>query len=536
MAEKMKSLDPTKIVKRYDQLKADRTTWETHWQDLADYILPNKDQVVQKVTVAGEKKFRHILDNSAIQANELLAGALHGLLTNPNDIWFELTTGDIELDDQDDVKEWLQDTVRRMIRVLNNSNFQTEVHEMYLDLGCFGTAPMLMEEDEDLVVRFSSRHIASCVVDENNLGQIDTIMREFMWDVRKIEMEFGKEALSDRMKREMSNVKGESKKYTIIHSIYPAKEIGGGNSWISQYILKDEKRDLRVSKFNEFPYVVPRWSKLTDEMYGRSPGMVALPEAKMINKMSEAVIKGAQKTVDPPLQAPHDGYIMPIRTKPGSINFYMAGTGGRDEIKPIFNDARIDFGFQVMEQHRQRIRESFFVDQLQLNQGPQMTATEVLQRTEEKMRLLGPLLGRQQSEFLRPMINRVFSIMVRRDLFLEPPAEIEGKNIDVQYSSFIAKTQRVNQANSILRAVEAAAPFIELDPSAADVFNGEEAIKEIWRIHGASQRLIRGQQELEQVREARAQAQQEVIQQQEQAQQAQTENVQADTRAKLSNT
>lgn len=526
-------LAPEKIIKRYQRLKGERSTWETHWQDLADYILPNKDQVVQKLTVSGEKKFRHILDNSAIQSNELLAGALHGLLTNPNDTWFELTTGDIELDDDPEISVWLQDTARRMLNVMNNSNFQTEVHEMYLDLGCFGTAPMLIEEDPDFVVRFHSQPVSNVVIDENNLGRIDTIMREFRWDLRKIELEFGEDALSDELKRQKQSGKYSEKKYDIIHAIYPRNEVDPGSSgFVSHYVLKKDKHTLRGGRFNEFPYIVARWSKLTTEMYGRSPGMVALPEAKMINKMSEAVIKGAQKTVDPPLQAPSDGYIMPIRTKPGSINFYMAGTGGRDEIKPIFNDARIDFGFQVMEAHRQRIRDAFFVDQLQLNQGPQMTATEVLQRTEEKMRLLGPLLGRQQSEFLRPLINRVFGIMARRDLFLEPPEALEGMNIDVQYSSFIAKTQRVNQGNSILRSIQAIAPFIELDPSVADNFNGDEAVKEIWRIYGASTRLLRTPEQIEELREARAEQQQQMEQQAMAATEAQVEKTQAEAQAK----
>lgn len=524
----MDTLDPSKIIKRYQRLKGERTTWETHWQDLADFILPKKDQVVQRSTVAGEKKYRHILDNSAIQSNELLAGALHGLLTNPNDIWFELTTGDQELDDDPEVKTWLQDSVRRMIRVLNNSNFQTEVHEMYLDLGCFGTAPMLVLEDDKYVVRFHSQPVAQVLIDENNFGRIDTVMREFEWDIRKIEQEFGEKALTEKLKRHKKSSRYSEKQYTIIHAIYPREEVDGRSGYISQYILKDEKHTLRSGKFNEFPYVVPRWSKLTTEMYGRSPGMVALPEAKMINKMMEAVIKGAQKTVDPPLQAPSDGYIMPIKTRPGSINFYMSGTGSRDEIKPIFNDARIDFGFQVMEAHRQRIREAFFVDQLQLNQGPQMTATEVLQRTEEKMRLLGPLLGRQQSEFLSPLIDRVFAIMGRRGLFADAPESIAGMDVDVQYSSFIAKTQRVNQGNSILRAIESASPFIQLDPSVADIFNGEEAVKELWRIYGASQKLIRTNEQLEELRNAKAEAEQELIEKQEAKMQAETDKTQAE--------
>lgn len=502
------------ICKRYEALKYDRGVWESHWQELATFILPQKDNVTSK-GMPGEKKGTTIYDNTAIQANEMLSGFLHGFLTNPSEKWFELTTGDQQLDEDDDVRIWLQDSENRIMNVLLNSNFQTEVHEMYLDIGCFGTGPMSIEEDDDKVVRFSSRPISQIVIDENYRGEIDTVIRECEMELRQIQGMFGDEALSDKMKKEL--VDNPNKKYTVLHAVYPRAEAERRGykpqkmlPWISQYVVKDEKRTVREGGFEEFPWVISRWSKLSGEKYGRSPGMVALPEAKLINKMAETIIRGAQKVVDPPLQVPSDGFILPLNTKPGGVNYRMAGTGDRDEIKPIFNDARIDFGNDVMEGVRRRIRDAFYQNALMMgSELPQQTATEVVQRSEEQNRFLGPLLGRQSSEFLRPMIDRVFAIMMRRQMFMEPPQKLSGSNLDVRYSSAIAKVQRASVAVAIQRTIQNAAPFIEMDNTVADLLDGEEALRELVRIHGAPQRILRKRDAIEDVRAARAKAQEE---------------------------
>lgn len=500
------------VCKRWEALKSDRTVFESHWQECAQFTLPQKDDVVQKQS-PGSKRGIDILDNTAIQANELLAGMLHGFLTNAAEKWFEFTTGDQRLDEDDDVRGWLQDCENRVMNVLINSNFQTEVHEMYLDLGCFGTAPMHIEEDDRSVVRFTSRPVAQVVVDENYRAEIDTVIRECEMSVREIHAMFGEKALSEKMLKELKD--SPDKKYCILHAVYPraeAERLGLKPKkmlpFISQYVIKEEKRTIREGGFEEFPWVVPRWSKLSGEKYGRSPAMVALPESKLINKMAEVIIKGAQKVVDPPLQVPSDGFILPLNTKPGGVNYRMSGTGDRDEIKPILADARIDFGFEVMESVRRRIRDAFYQNQLMLSDNnPQMTATEVNQRTEEKHRFLGPLVGRLQSEFLRPLIDRVFAIMMRRGMFLAPPQKLSGKNIDVRYSSALMKLQREASAIAILRTLQDTAPFIQMDQSVADLFDGEEAAREIARIRGAPQRLIRNREDIENLREARAQAQ-----------------------------
>lgn len=529
----MKKVDfsPKQIIEKQRHMESERSNWEYHWQELADYILPNRNDIVS-TQWPGNKRNIQLLDNTAMMSNELLAGALHGLLTNPNAEWFELTTGNPDIDNLDQVRKWLQRVTTLIHHVLNNSNFQTEVHQNYLDLCCFGTSCMSIEDDDEIVVRFSAKHIKEFYLGENNKGEIDELNRKFQWNSRQIIGEFGEKNVPKSVLDDFN--KKKNKKFEIIHSVYPRKISGPvpkSFRFASKYILVEEEFELLESGFREFPYVVPRWSKASGEIYGRSPGMIALPDAKMMNMMTETTIKGAQKAVDPPLQLPDDGFIMPIVTKPAGLNYYRAGSN--DRIEPVFNDTRVDFGFEVMNERRQRIRDAFYVNQLLMQEGPQKTATEVLQITEEKSRFLGPMLGRQQSEFLRPMIDRVFDIMARKNLIPQAPEVLQGSRVDVQYSSMIAKSQRVNQGQSIARTLQAVSPFIQLDPAVSDNFDGDKAAKIVAKIYGYPQEALRDQAQIEEMRESRAEAQRAAVEQQQQMAQAEAVSKAGPTMAKL---
>ncbi len=524
----MAKMKPKEVKDRVNFLQGERKTWEHHWRELADFFFPMRNDILQEFS-PGQKRNTHLLNNTGMISNELLAGALHGLLTNPNTQWFDFATGDPELDEKDSVKEWLQDSAQRTLHVLNNSNFQTEVVQYYLDLGALCTAAFLVEEDSEFVVRFGSEHIKNVYIEEDAKGKIVKVYRVIKWNAEQVIGEFGSKAVTDGVVKAWKD--NSPHKFTIFHAIYPntIDKDGGDRSakntkkpFISQWVLDGEGSaniiDLKVSGFNELPYIVARWAKASGEKYGRGPGTTALPEMKIVNKMTETIIKASQKVVDPPLQAPDDGFVFPLRTTPGGLNYYRAGT--QDRIEPIFNDARIDVGFQALEAHQVRIREAFFVDQLQLAQGPQMTATEVLQRTEEKMRLLGPLLGRQQHEFLRPLIDRVFGIMSRRGLYKPAPEEIQGKVIDVNYSSVIARAQKAGEINNMLRTVELISPVIQAKPDAMDIIDEDKFVREVIKLQNFPQRAVRSKAEIEELRGARAEAQEELIQQQQEAQAA----------------
>jgi len=506
-----------KIVKKWKHLKANRGTWDTHYQELADYILPRKNTITDKKT-EGQKRTFQILDNTGIQSNELLAGALHSLLTNPNGQWFELTTGNFEVDNSPGVLPWLQRTARDMHNVLNNSNFQTEVHEMYIDLPCFGTGCMQVEEDAVDVVRFTTRFIADYYIAENHLGFIDEIYLEWKWNAAQIVAEYGEKNCPKKVLDAYKN--GDETKFCVVHAVYPARnEEPEAKGFLSYHLLPDCDHIVSRGKFRSFPFMVPRWTKAAGEIYGRSPGMVALPELKVLNKMTETMLIGAQKIVDPPVQMEDDGVILPFISRPGGINFIRPGS---EPIRPVFNDTRVDFGYQMLADRQKRVKDAYFVTQLQLSQDQKyMTATEVLQRTEESMRLLGPMLGRMQAEFLRPLIDRLFMLMWDRKLIAPPPPEIQGRKVDVRYSSVIARSQRAAEAQSILRTLELATPFINLDQNAAIHFNSEKAVRYISSIFNAPHEIYREEDEVAQIKEAQAALQQQMQQQMQEEQENQ---------------
>ncbi len=269
----------------------------------------------------------------------------------------------------------------------------------------------------------------------------------------------------------------------------------------SIYVTIDGKM-LGEGGFNEFPYVVPRFTKSSVEMYGRSPSMTCLPDIKMLNKMSETMIRAAQKTIDPPLLVPDDGFIMPIKTIPGGLNFYRSGS--RDRIEPLQIGANIPFGLEYENQRREAIRQAYFVDQLLMAQNVTMTATEVLQRNEEKMRLLAPVLGRLQSEMLRPLIDRTFSILLRDERLPAPPPMLQGMEIDIEYVSPLARAQRQGDVNAMMRALEIIMPMSQMAPM-MDYVDTDKLVKHLAEILGVPSKVIRSDGEVEELRNQRAQ-------------------------------
>jgi hypothetical protein len=308
----------------------------------------------------------------------------------------------------------------------------------------------------------------------------------------------------------------------LIHAVYPRNDFDpkkkdkSNMPFESVYIEQKTGNELSVSGFKEFPFVVPRYLKASQEIYGRSPAMTALPDVKMLNEMSKVTIKAAQKQVDPPLLVPDDGFLLPVRTVPGGLNFYRSGT--RDRIEPLNIGANNPLGLNMEEQRRDAIRAVFYVNQLMMQDGPQMTATEVIQRNEEKMRLLGPVLGRLQSELLKPLIDRVFNILLRNNELPPAPDFLSGQDIEIEYVSPLAKAQKSSELQSIMRAIEILGSLANVAP-VFDYVNFDNLVKHVADIVGMPQKLLKPQSQVNAERE-QTQAQQQQQAQMQQAQQA----------------
>ena len=501
----MAKTDLTKtIMARFDRLKTGRQNWETHWQEVADYMQPRKADVT-RTRSRGDKRTELIFDSSPIQAVELLAASLHGMLTNPSTPWFSLRYKDEGLDSDDEAKLWLEGVTDTMYTAFNRSNFQQEIFELYHDLITFGTAAMFIEEDQTDLLKFSTRHINEIYITENDKGRIDTVYRKFKITLRAAAQQFGTN-LSEEAKNKVE--KDPFDEIDILHAVYPriefnpAKKDKQNMEFESVYLEYKNGNELSVGGFVEFPFVVPRYLKASHEIYGRSPAMTALPDVKMLNEMSKTTIKAAQKQVDPPLLVPDDGFLLPVRTVPGGLNFYRSGT--RDRIEPLNIGANNPLGLNMEEQRRTAIRNVFYVDQLLLQQGPQMTATEVIQRNEEKMRLLGPVLGRLQSELLKPMIDRCFAILLRNNQFAPAPDFLSGQDIEIEYVSPLAKAQKGTELTSITRAIEILGSLANVAP-VFDYINFDALVKHVADLVGVPQKVLKLQSQVNAEREQQAQ-------------------------------
>ena len=492
---------------RLATLKTQRRVWESHWQELGDYMVPRKADITKKRT-AGDKRTDLIFDGTAIHAAELLAASLHGMLTSASSPWFSLRFTDPMLDADDLAKEWLESAQNDMYNAFAKSNFQEQIHELYSDLVTFGTAVMFIEADKETVLRFQTRHIAECYLSEDEFGRVDTVIRVYKIPGRDARNMFG-EALGPVLWKKIEADPFELVELT--HFVMPRDAYDPGipdnlnMPWMSCYIDGENKWLVSESGFKENPYVCPRYLKSSFEVgYGRSPSMTALPDTKMLQEMSKTTIKAAQKMVDPPLLVPDDGFILPIRVTPGGLNFYRSGT--RDRIETLTTAQATPLGLQIEDQRREAIRQAFYVDQLQLRESPNMTATEVISRNEQRMRLLGPVLGRLQSELLQPLIQRSFNLMAEARMFDAAPEYMQTGNIDIEYVSPLAKAQRQGEIDSTLRMFEILNPLAQIEPGIFDYVDMDGLVKFVARTVGVPASVLRSETDVVNIREERQQA------------------------------
>jgi len=506
------------LVKRKGKLKAQRGTWESHWQDLTNFVLPNDSDFNLKRS-KGDKRTTLVYDSTAIHANEMLAAGLHGMLTNPASNWFSLRIKDNDdFSDNSEAKQWLEETTNVILSELSAPAvaFPSHIHEYYLSLCSIGTACMFIGEPSTREgISFRAIHIDEIFIAENADGIIDTVFRSFKMTVRQIVQKWGEKSLSPRIQKMYENQEFD-KEVELLHCVYPRDDIDKGKKAAtmlpvaSVYIDEKEKHVLAEGGFDEMPFMVSRWSKTVGEVFGRSPAMTALPDIKMLQEIMKTTIKAAQKVVDPPLLVPDDGVLGPVRTIPGGLNYYRASSGAR--IEPLLTGGNIGLSYEMMNDLRERIRTTFFLDQLQFQGAPRMTATEVVERTERTLRLLGPTLGRLQSEFLGPMIERIYGVLVRAGRLPEPPESIAEQELKIEYVSPLARAQRQTETQGIMRTLEFVGPIAGIDPQAAQIIKGADTVRHIAELNGVPPILLKSNDEL--MAEIQAQQEAQAAQQQ----------------------
>ena len=451
------------LLARWGQLRNERESWMAHWKEISDYLLPRSGRFFVDDRNRGDKRHNNIYDSTGTRALRVLAAGMMAGMTSPARPWFRLTTSDPQLDESAAVKAWLADVTRLMQMVFAKSNTYRALHSMYEELGAFGTASTIVLADFNSVIHHYTLTTGEFAMAADHRGQVNTLYREFQMTVAQMVREFGRDNCSPTVQT-LFDRGAQEQWVTIMHAIEPrvdrdvTKRDDRNMAWKSVYFEHGGNEDqiLRDSGFKEFPALCPRWATTGGDIYGNSPAMEALGDIKQLQHEQLRKAQGIDYKTKPPLQAPTSLKSRDVDTLPGGISFVdsAAPNGG---IRSAF-EVNIDLSHLLadIQDVRERIKGSFYADLfLMLANGtnPQMTATEVAERHEEKLLMLGPVLERMHNEILDPLIEMTFSRMVEAGIVPPPPDELQGMELNVEFVSMLAQAQRAVATNSVDRFV-----------------------------------------------------------------------------------
>jgi hypothetical protein len=516
-----KKANVKELLDRAERLRGLRQNWEAYWQDVLYFAIPRKSYIT-RTKQEGDRLPLDVYDSAAIEALRIFAAGLAGYLTNPSAKWFNLRTEDRNLSDDKEVKVWLKDSEDKINDTLNGSNFYASIHEAYLDFGSIGLCCIFIEEDIEDMVRFYTRPIKEIFIDQNEREVIDTVYREFEWTVRQMYRKWGDDCPKEVVDKFNKN-KFEDK-YKIIHCVEPRYDYHPGKKdnlnmpFMSVYIEKNSKKKLSESGFKSFPYMIAGANKESGEIYFTSPLMECFSDTKMVNRMAYTTLLAGMMGTLPPLDVPSDGFLNALNLNPGAINYRNPATpGDNNEVRPIVTGANSGIGFEFITRVEQKIQRALFVDLfLALAQrDPRMTATEVIAREQERMLLLGPMLGRL-TEMFSQIIKRTFSILQEKGIILPIPQALlpqPGQNpqsLIVEYVSPLARAQKSSEMKSIQNTIIMVGQLAQANPQVLDKIDLDKTVDEIADIEGINPELIRDASEVAEIRQARATAEEAV--------------------------
>ena len=492
---------PQEILRRADNLRGDRQTTETNWQELADYIMPSREFTTR--SSPGEKRHRRIYHTGPVMAAEQMAGALHGMLTSPALRWFALRPDDERLASNQGARVWFDGATDMMYRMFTspNARFDLHLHENYLDQSAFGTSVLFVGDRARNGMAFKALPLSESYLSENDDGVMDTLYRCYTMRANDVVASWGSD-VPEELRREAENK--PDTRWDVVHCVYPDPK--SPKVYSGQYVLKRVMKAMgTMERFEDRPFVAARWSKRSGESYGTGAGMNALPDIQVLNALEEEHLRGVMLANAPPLALPDDGFLMTLNQQPRALNYYRSELGEfSDRVFPINTAARPEVAMEKLASMEQRIATAFYIQWMNLPFKANMTATEVIQRRDEMLRLMGPMVARLQTELLGPVIERTFSVMWRNGQLPPVPTELAGVTWHVEYTSPLALAQKSSDAASALNFMAALGQMAAGDPTVMDVVDGDEMARFLADRMGAPVKAMRDSAGVVDLRRARA--------------------------------
>lgn len=521
-------VDLKRLNRQLADMEAVRARYLPVWEEIAKYICPGRGVFSKQEPNQGERKDEALLDPTPLQSLHVLSAGLQGGLTSPSRPWFRLGVSDSGLADYGPVRLWLDEVERRMMHVLNQSNVYNCLHMLYQEVGAFGVGCMLMEEDPRNVIRGHTMTAGEYCLEYGVNGLPDRLGRSLWMTAYQMAAEFGEENLSDGA-RDSLKAGRVDRWFRVCHMVYREEqetrdgqrnaalpnvtELRQTMPYMSVYWEEGThtgtgklETPLRVGRYSEFPAMAPRWEVVGSDFYGRGPGWDALGEAKTLQEMRKDYLIAQKMMIAPPMVGPTSLRKSHRDLRPNGVT-YVDNSDPNQFFRPLYQ-IQPDLPGQVgaMQDSREIIKRIFFADLfLAILQHPDknMTATQVNAINQEQMMMIGPVYERLDHELLDPFIGRTFGIMDRFGLIPQPPVELEGKELKIEYISMLAQSQQMVGLGGIDRLAQFAGGIAPLNPEVLDKFDLDETVDQYARMLGVPAAIVRSDETVAAMREQR---------------------------------
>lgn len=511
------------VTEKLDDLKAKRLRWEDDWEEITRFVMPRRS-VWDNSQGRGDRVGQEIYDGTAISALTLMANGLMGYLMGPMLKWFKLGFPIRQAMDAPGAKQWLQIAENVLYSDFARSTLYEEGLEFFKDGGSVGTATMYAEEDdEEGTPFFSCRHPKEIYLAGDRRNRIDTVFRVFSMTARQIRQEFGDD-LPEIIKRAVTETPGTL--FEIVHAVFPRDDrdvtqlTKKNKKFASVYLDLSSQEILREGGYDELPYITWRWSTNSDELYGRSPAHDALIKIKRANAMNRDLLRFSQKAADPPYNAP-ESMRGRVNILPRGINYFARPDM---QVTPVQLGGAFPIALDQQQDVRAQIETDFLVDFfLMLQRAPErMTATEVMERQAEKAAVLGPIIGRIESDVLDKVIRLGFRQAMRTGRIPPPPPSVQrmiGVPLKIEYIGPLAQANRkFHSQQGIQSALSQFVPMLNVEPGLKGLIKWEDLGRTMLETAGMPADVVRDRREYRQWEDQMAKAQEAQMKREQEAQ------------------
>lgn len=532
-------MDVKKAVKYYDRkfarAKEIRSSYEQTWEEIMTYIAPFlKGYLLTDNKDKGDREDTLIYDDTPVKSWLDCSAGMFASIASPSRPWMQRAMANDDYNDIPGIRNWLDSITKKDRSIFHQSNFYKCNYTMFAHLVAIGTGLMICEPDYNKITHWTVPNIGEYWLMLNGKGLVDTVFREIEYTAEQLVSLFGESSLPDEVARTIMENNPMGGKYKVTHVIEPDSQgvVPFRKPWASVYYLAGktgmDKQIIDAKGYMWQPFAAPRWYANNNETYGKmNPGSISLGNCQQFATMVLDYMDACEKELIPATQGPPVSGGLDMR--PGHHNVIDPTNMQDPTIKRLFEtNPQLQVMWASIQDKREQIKQDFYLDvfmPILMSDDKQMTATEVTQRRSERMLVLGPVLENVNTEYLNPVTDMEFNYAMAAQAY--PPIQnfvqpddwqmLQGQQIKTEYISVLAQAQNMVDLDRINTTLEMAAKLVNFDPSVSIKVNAPETLDETAKIAGSPGRMLRSDEEYQQM----VQAQQQAAQQQQMGQEAQ---------------